>query len=571
MEANPIISLVSGTYNRLDSLKRMIASVRATIPPGIAYDLIIVDGGSNDGTLEWCRVQSDIKLIEHGELRGAIKAFCDGAKAATGDYVLLANDDITFEPEAIVKALIHLETHPGCGAVAFEDNRPAPGYDRNFHIQTFSVVSQSGAVSHLPYAQIGLFRRWLGDVAGWWGADDEIMGQGHTYGGDNYLSARIWELGYTVEAVPGARAKDRIVADRLRETNWIEEQKNPAVYYKRYPNGPRIPDWQQLPNQQTEQTRILYLPIFEPGNLVHKANKRGLRDALACIGIVYELDYLNVRFDLPDLVSWFKPHLMLTQLHGANEITAAELIEVRNRAPGMVVVNWNGDAHLHSLISERMLELLQNVDLQLVVNTVVLPTYEQAGINAAYWQIGYEEPQGKLPPVLAHDVVFLGNNYNQYRAALGKTLRKLRGVNVGLYGIGWQPSDGNTLYDFAAGEALYQKCKIAISDTFHGETLGFVSNRLIQALAAGAFVLQEHSIGLDEYTGLQDGIHYVSWTSQVDLKTQIQHYLANKAERDRIGSAGQSFIREQFSFDAQVRRLFTDLIPSIRERERVSL
>src|SRR5687767_6498686 len=57
--ANPLISIVTGTYNRLDSLQRMIKSVRSQMPRHIAYELVIVDGGSTDGTLAWCEAQAD--------------------------------------------------------------------------------------------------------------------------------------------------------------------------------------------------------------------------------------------------------------------------------------------------------------------------------------------------------------------------------------------------------------------------------------------------------------------------------------------------------------------------------
>src|SRR3990172_8201697 len=91
---SPLISIVTGTYNRLKHLQSMVESVRLSVGVGIPYEIVVVDGGSKDGTLNWCRLQKDIVLIEHGELLGAVKAFNDGARAAKGTYVILANDDI---------------------------------------------------------------------------------------------------------------------------------------------------------------------------------------------------------------------------------------------------------------------------------------------------------------------------------------------------------------------------------------------------------------------------------------------------------------------------------------------
>ena len=90
------VSIVSGTYNRLPLLQLMVKSARQSAGD-LTHEIIIVDGGSTDGTREWCKSQDDIVLIEHGELRGAIKAYNDGYARARGEYVVTGNDDITFD------------------------------------------------------------------------------------------------------------------------------------------------------------------------------------------------------------------------------------------------------------------------------------------------------------------------------------------------------------------------------------------------------------------------------------------------------------------------------------------
>ena len=48
-----------------------------------------------------------------------------------------------------------------------------------------------------------------------------------------------------------------------------------------------------MPNLTNHIERILYLPIFEQGWTVQKEQKRGLREALKLLGIVYEYDYVG--------------------------------------------------------------------------------------------------------------------------------------------------------------------------------------------------------------------------------------------------------------------------------------
>ena len=57
------ISIVTGTYNRLKLLNNMVKSVRKSIGTGVPYEIIIVDGGSKDGTIQWCKDQSDVHRL----------------------------------------------------------------------------------------------------------------------------------------------------------------------------------------------------------------------------------------------------------------------------------------------------------------------------------------------------------------------------------------------------------------------------------------------------------------------------------------------------------------------------
>jgi glycosyltransferase involved in cell wall biosynthesis len=569
MDHQALLSVVSGTYNRKKHLMGMIQSVRDTLPAGISLEFVIVDGGSTDGTLDWLRQQSDVVLIEHSELRGAIPAFCDGAKAATGKYVVLANDDILFKPGALLAGIVHLEEYSRCGGVAFADNRKNAYNPQGRHLVQMMPAWYHKKYQGVRYAQVGMFRKWLGDEVGWWGADDPDF-TAKTYGGDNYLSARIWELGYTIDEVPGCRVDDLVIRDALRELNNGPPREKTShsdteAYYTRFPEGtPELPDQMKIAQQDIRHLRILYLPIYEPGHAIQKEQKRGLRNALQKVGWVYELDYLasrNLDGELLTILERWQPDLLLTQLHGADRITTTLARKIRQRYPKLLWINWNGDYWPDSLIAEPMLKLLQYVNLQLVVNASVLNTYQGHGIPAAYWQIGFEEPTGTLPDVKAHDVVFLGNAYHPSRKELEKALRATD-WNVGFYGQGWEKPDGECLYDFATGKALYNNAKLAIGDNMYPDAYGFVSNRLFQAMAAGgALLLHQEVPGLRDLTGLVDGQHYKSWLTIEELMFRIEYYLDRPEEAQTIADTGTAFVHEKHSFDARVYELFDKLIP----------
>jgi len=73
-----MISLCVPTYNRINDLKRCIKSILNGFGE-YPYEVIIADGGSTDGTIEYLKKLNDdhIKLIEHGKLMGITKAYND--------------------------------------------------------------------------------------------------------------------------------------------------------------------------------------------------------------------------------------------------------------------------------------------------------------------------------------------------------------------------------------------------------------------------------------------------------------------------------------------------------------
>lgn len=320
--------------------------------------------------------------------------------------------------------------------------------------------------------------------------------------------------------------------------------------------------------QRSGKQRILYLPIIEPGakHEIALACKHGLRDALAQYGDVKQIDYMALPMDeVRSQIVDFAPDILFTQLHGPDHLTAADLRAIRAQFPQVRIVNWNGDYHPHSLTSPAMLELLKEVDLQLVINGDVLPTYAEHGINAAYWQFGYETALGELPSAPAYDVVYLGTNYSEKRKELGAVLRGLKGCSVGIYGMGWTDADGECTYDFAIGEALYQNARIAISDNQWPESDGYVSNRPFQAMYAGCFVLQQRIANAEARLGMVDGVHVVMFDEVSEIPALVTKWLkkGNEPRRRKIAKAGQALVIDQHSFEERVRTLFDELLPEV--------
>lgn len=536
---------------------------------GLRYEFVLVDGGSNDGTLAWCREQADIRLIEHGKLMGAVKAFNDGALAARGDYVILANDDIEFLGDTILRGWIYMQQHPDCGVGCFYQDRNG----RDWHVEDMPVV-RNGEQSYAPYGQVCIVPRWLGDYVGWWG--DYLM----TYGGDNELSSRVYELGYKVSPVPETKIHDTEAADELRKINNINGGKDPRAVQGHHPDswawgkrwrneklnlvGPVIRESPLLPNPLPTRQRIIYLPIYEPGWPVQREQKRGLRQALAEVGLVAEYDYVGrttavgkgtMLTELIELIRRVQPTLVLTQLHGPDPIGPPEIVMLRNAAPQAIFFNWNGDFWPDNLLSKEGLQLAAAFDWQTTVNREADEVYRQQGIRSAYWQIGWEPDGIGHAPEVFHDVVFLANGYSQARQELVKKLMDLK-VEFGLYGQGWPPgwSKGQNLYNFIEACKIYRGAKIAIGDSQWPDS-GFVSNRVMQALAAGGCALAHQWFRDMDKLGLVDGETCIIWREFDELKNKIDYYLEHEEQRQRIAQAGEQLALQRHSFKARVEEM----------------
>lgn len=550
-----ILSIVTGTYNRLSHLKMMVATARRSVGVGIPYELVIADGGSVDGTQVWCKQQPDIHLIEHGKLIGCIPAFNDAASKAVGDYVILGNDDIEFVDESIQAAIVYMQDNPYVGMGCFYQDR----HNKPWHVDHMQAIHNGKLVS-VPYGQVCIVPRWLGDKFGWWG--DYLI----YYGGDNDLSCKVWEYGYRVEPIPCAHIHDIALDDDLRKINtdglkvhpdsqkWVERWTRKGVL------GAVIKDVPVENNPIQRHLRILYAPIYEPGYPIQKVQRHGLRDALSKHGLVTEVDYMLQTFGgVYDTACHFQPDIIITQLQDSKNATESDILELRQEHPKATLINWNGDYHPENLTDPNYVNMLRHFHYAGFVTTEFVDMWVQKHVNAFYWQIGYENANDNLS-VASHDVLFLANGYSKDRISLGKLLRNLR-YNVGIYGS-WAhgiKANGNNLYNFDGGASLYKRCKIAIGDSQWPHATGFVSNRLFQAMSAGAFLLQQKFDGLQELLGLQNGVHLVVWNDAVDLVDKISYYLSHKDERIKIAKIGQEYVMEFHSFDARVSELFTRL------------
>lgn len=114
-------SIVIATYNKLDYTKQCIESIREYTANG-TYEIVVVDNRSSDGSVEWLRGQPDIRTITNEENLGFPKACNQGIEVATGDNILLLNNDTIVTSRWLDNMLACLYSSDSIGAVSSVTN-----------------------------------------------------------------------------------------------------------------------------------------------------------------------------------------------------------------------------------------------------------------------------------------------------------------------------------------------------------------------------------------------------------------------------------------------------------------
>jgi glycosyltransferase involved in cell wall biosynthesis len=96
------LSVVVPVYNERNTLVEIIRRMRSVeLSDSIDREIIIIDDGSDDGTRDVLKQLGDstVRVVMHPHNRGKGAAVRTGFQVATGDYVLVQDADLEYDPE----------------------------------------------------------------------------------------------------------------------------------------------------------------------------------------------------------------------------------------------------------------------------------------------------------------------------------------------------------------------------------------------------------------------------------------------------------------------------------------
>jgi spore maturation protein CgeB len=168
-----------------------------------------------------------------------------------------------------------------------------------------------------------------------------------------------------------------------------------------------------------------------------------------------------------------------------------------------------------------------------------------------------------------HELLFVGNSRRVRRRIVDDLTET--GLDFALYGADWTPDlvdparvrGEHVRNDEVAG--FYANADIVLNDHWDGmRQHGFFSNRLYDALAAGAFVVSDHVDGIGEH--FDGGV--VTYATPAELERTIRRYLADPAARRARAERGRAAVLGTHTFEHRAERILELVQPILASRAR---
>jgi hypothetical protein len=190
------------------------------------------------------------------------------------------------------------------------------------------------------------------------------------------------------------------------------------------------------------------------------------------------------------------------------------------------------------------------------------PEWRALGLRAKFLPAAGDRDLKPVPPKKRYhsDVSFIGTGYDPSRAQF--LLKIAKKYDIKVWGKGWEewrrplnwsgrPVEGS---EFAA-VCSSSNISLGVNPDRAKGGKSYTSDRTWMVILAGGFYLGQGTPGLTEM--LREGDHCAWYTDADSCLAQIDYYLKNSAQRERIRREGQVFVRSNHTFDQRIHNLLS--------------
>ncbi len=562
-------SIVILTYNQLQYTRQCVESIQSrTTQP---YELIFVDNGSTDGTVDYLRSLSNVTVIENTENRGYAAGVNQGIRASRGEYIVLLNNDVVVTSGWLDRHLNALDRDRSIGLVGPTLTWPEcpqmidPPYKDLAELETFAhtwATEKEGCVEDVPEL-IGACMATRREVIDRVGLLDEDFGIGQCE--DKDFCRRVAAAGYRCVIARDAfvhhfghrtflgnnidSGKLLVKNKQLLKEKWsASSPSSPSKNLDCQSNTLGVASANSVPLQKgTRQLKILYMRYTNPldtsrfvkairdnGHDVEILDERAIESPEALIELINNGDY--------DCLVFFKGRI--------NPKTQTELISPTG--DGIARVLREIKIPGYTWYCDKVLDFEYNRSRELWMQKVA-PLCRVAFIsdgalakhtNWGRWHIlnqGIFREDVRfidVPEDERRDIAFVGSIY-------GERAKELDPVAAGFQLDVVFNAHGPKL------SRILRSYKIIIGPRYPSVPF-YWSARLYDTLGHGAFFLAPEIEGMRE-EGFIPGVHYAALSD--DPVADVRYWLDHPAERELIAKVGQELVLSRFTFSHRIQEL----------------
>lgn len=239
------------------------------------------------------------------------------------------------------------------------------------------------------------------------------------------------------------------------------------------------------------------------------------------------------------------------------------LSELRTR-PGQINVLW--------VISHPELvhaELCERYDLVFVASSSFASQLATSVSTPVLTLLQATDPERFRPDPTGprHELLFVANSRKVQRKIIADLTPTERDLSV--YGSNWTPELLDPRYlkgELVANDELrryYSSATIVLNDHWPDmRRAGFLSNRLYDALASGAFVISDHVEGIDD----EFDSAVVTYRDAPELHALVERFLGDPTGRAEHADRGRKAVLERHTFAHRIDVLLAHIEPLLRSR-----